>query len=200
MELNNEIRQVNYYRRLRTLVLAGWLKCLNQEAPQFSQKAPKKAPKFFSPKSACILGKSTTDLTPQTIFIAFLCIKVFQLETVLKISNIIFETFFLFTYFTSYKPIDVIKKSTFSKFEHLCHLQKHLFGDKAPFLATLNIFTVWPIIPGRAPEKSASENSLVVNKQKKNLTVDSVINWIFLEKAIHGRKWPNRNLSWGFTR
>ena len=55
------------------------------------------------PKSTCILFKSATDLTPQTIFIAFLCIKVFQLETVLKISNIIFETFFLFTYFMSNK-------------------------------------------------------------------------------------------------
>ena len=83
---------------LETL-LAGWLKCLNQEAPQFSQKAPKKAPKFFSPKSACILGKSTTDLTPQTIFIAFLCIKVFQLDIFLKIIYVIFETLFSFYLF-----------------------------------------------------------------------------------------------------
>ena len=90
--------------------MPGGLKCLNQEAPQIGQKAPKKAPKFFSPKSTCILFKSATDLTLQTIFIAFLCIKVFQLETVLKISYIIFETFFLFTYFMSNKPIDVIKK------------------------------------------------------------------------------------------
>ena len=78
---------------------SGWLKCLNQEAPQFSQKAPKKAPKFFSPKSACILGKSTTDLTPQTIFIAFLCIKVFQLDIFLKIIYVIFETLFSFYLF-----------------------------------------------------------------------------------------------------
>ena len=113
--------------------LTGWLKCLNQEAPQMSQKAPKKAPKFFSRKSTCILFKSATDLTPKQ----FLCIKVFQLETFLKIIYIIFETFFLFTYFMSNKPIDVIKKSTFSKFKHLRHLKKHLFGAKAPFLATL---------------------------------------------------------------
>ena len=77
----------------------GWLKCLNQEAPQINQKAPKKAPKFFSPKSACILVKSTTDLTPQTIFIAFLCIKVFQLDIFLKIIYVIFETLFSFYLF-----------------------------------------------------------------------------------------------------
>ena len=82
---------------------------MNQEAPQINQKAPKKAPKFFSPKSACILGNSTTDLTPQTIFIAFLCIKVFQLAIFLKIIYVVFEKKFLFTYFMSNKLIDVIK-------------------------------------------------------------------------------------------
>ena len=88
---------------------SGWLKCLNQEAPQISQKAPEKAPKSFSLKSACILVKSATDLTPQTIFIAFLCIKLFQLDNFLKI-------------------IDVFKKSTFWNFKHHHRSQKHLFG------------------------------------------------------------------------
>ena len=54
----------------------------------------------------------------------------------------------------SNKLINVIKshleyfwKSTFSKFEHLRHLQKHLFGAKAPFLATLSsceLLSCWP--------------------------------------------------------
>ena len=73
---------------------AGWSKYLNQEAPQVSQKAPKKAPKFFPLKSACILVKSATDLTPQTIFIAFLCIKLFQLDNFLKIIHAIIGKLF----------------------------------------------------------------------------------------------------------
>ena len=74
--------------------LSGWSKYLNQEAPQISQKAPKKAPKFFSLKSACILVKSATDLTPQTIFIAFLCIKLFQLDNFLKFIHAIIAKLF----------------------------------------------------------------------------------------------------------
>lgn len=76
----------------------GWSKYLNQEAPQISQKAPKKAPKFFSPKSACILVKSTTDLTPQTIFIAFLCINFFRRQIFLKKDLVHKETIFEFCF------------------------------------------------------------------------------------------------------
>ena len=72
----------------------GWSKYLNQEAPQISQKAPKKAPKFFPLKSGCILVKSAIDLTPQTILIAFLCIKLFQLDNFLKIIHAIIGKLF----------------------------------------------------------------------------------------------------------
>ena len=79
--------------------LSGWSKYLNQEAPQISQKAPEKAPKSFSLKSACILVKSATDLTPQTIFIAFLCIKLFQLDNFLKFTHEIIGKLFSFYLF-----------------------------------------------------------------------------------------------------
>ena len=81
------------------LQLSGWSKYLNQEAPQISQKAPEKAPKSFSLKSACILVKSATDLTPQTIFIAFLCIKLFQLDNFLKFTHEIIGKLFSFYLF-----------------------------------------------------------------------------------------------------
>ena len=53
-----------------------------QEAPKFCQKAPKSAKKSATKnfqKSANIWGKSATNLTPQTIFIAFLCINFLEM-------------------------------------------------------------------------------------------------------------------------
>ena len=57
--------------------------------PNLAKKRTNRRTHFFLPKSAIFLVKSAHFLTPQTIFIAFLCINFFQ------ISN--FALFFLFS-------------------------------------------------------------------------------------------------------
>ena len=61
--------------------------CYQQVEPgkrhNFAKMRQKKRHQNF-PKSARIWGKSATNLTPQTIFIAFLCINFFRHEIFLK--------------------------------------------------------------------------------------------------------------------
>ena len=62
----------------------------------YPKNEQKKVHKFFQ-KNLYILR--TLFFTPHTIFIAFLCIKVFQLDIFLKIIYVIFETLFSFYLF-----------------------------------------------------------------------------------------------------
>ena len=66
---------------------------LNSKAHIFWPKSAQKGAQFFSPKSAIFLVKSAQFLTPQTIFIAFLCINFFQISNFVK-KKLIFQIFF----------------------------------------------------------------------------------------------------------
>ena len=99
--------------------------------PNLSKKRTNRRTHFFLPKGAIFLVKSAHFLTPQTIFIAFLCINFFQ------ISN--FALFFLFSIAFFYI---FLNKGLFCCFikAHKNYSRRHQPFKGAPMCAKAHMF------------------------------------------------------------
>ena len=119
--------------------------------PNLAKKRTNRRTHFFLPKSAIFLVKSAHFLTPQTIFIAFLCINFFQ------ISN--FALFFLFSIAFFYI---FLNKGLFCCFikAHKNFSRRHQPFKGAPMCAKAHMFrnsgrdlAAWQAMAGAGPRR-----------------------------------------------
>ena len=107
-------------------------KCLDfKSAPNLAKKRTKRRTNFFSPKGAIFLVKSAQFLTPQTIFIAFLCINIFHTSNFAKKN-----------YFFYLSSVFFLVKPPFYCFikAHKIFSRRHMAFKVAPMCAKAHMF------------------------------------------------------------
>ena len=102
-------------------------KCLDfKSAPNLAKKRTKRCTNFFSPKGAIFLVKSAQFLTPQTIFIAFLCINIFHTS---NFANKFYFFYLSSVFFLVKPPFYCFKKA------HKIFSRRHITLKVAPMCA-----------------------------------------------------------------